>query len=86
MFKKIISNRRVATIAISVLSLFAITMALRSVGLYEGMKNKEGMGCKKESMKNKEGMEHSEEEEEKKEIEGNQNMKSTKVTKPFVPQ
>lgn len=84
MFKKIISNRRVVTIAISVLSLFAITMALRSVGLYEGMKNKEGMGCKKESMKNKEEMEEKEEEE--KEIEGNQNMKSTKVTKPFVPQ
>ena len=41
MFKKIISNRRVVSIAVSVLALFAITMALRQVGLYEGMKNKE---------------------------------------------
>ena len=50
MFKKIISNRRVVTIAVSVLALFAITMALRQVGLYEGMKNKEGMKEKKENM------------------------------------
>ena len=53
MFKKIISNRRVVTIAVSVLALFAITMALRQVGLYEGMKNKEGMEGKKENMENK---------------------------------
>ena len=58
MFKKIISNRRVVTIAVSVLALFAITMALRQVGLYEGMKNKEGMEDKKEGMEDKkEGME-----------------------------
>lgn len=94
MFKKIISNRRVVTIGISVLALFAITMALRQVGLYEGMKNKEGMKDKKESMKNKEGMEDKKAEEEKEEeteepeieaAEGLQNMKSTKVTKAFVP-
>ena len=87
MFKKIISNRRVATIAISVVSLFAITMALRRVGLYEGMKNKE----------EKEGMENKEEEEEKEAMKNKkasakkansekENMKSTKVTKVFVPE
>ena len=86
MFKKIISNRRVATIAISVVSLFAITMALRRVGLYEGMKNKE----------EKEGMENKEEEEKegmknkkasaKKANSEKENMKSTKVTKVFVPE
>lgn len=93
MFKKIISNRRVVTIAVSVLALFAITMALRQVGLYEGMKNKEGMKDKKENMEGKkENMENkdSEEEEEEEEAEvepaeGLQNMKSTKVTKAFVP-
>jgi hypothetical protein len=91
MFKKIISNRRVVTIAVSVLALFAITMALRQVGLYEGMKNKEGMKDKKENMEGKkENMENkdSEEEEEEAEVEpteGLQNMKSTKVTKAFVP-
>lgn len=96
MFKKIISNRRVVTIAVSVLALFAITMALRQVGLYEGMKNKENMEGKKENMEGKkENMENkdSEEEVEKEEeegaevepAEGLQNMKSTKVTKAFVP-
>lgn len=91
MFKKIIYNRRVVTIAVSVLALFAITMALRQVGLYEGMKNKEGMKDKKENMEGKkENMENkdSEEEEEEEEVEpaeGLQNMKSTKVTKAFVP-
>ena len=93
MFKKIISNRRVVTIAISVLALFAITMALRQVGLYEGMKNKEGMKDKKEGMKGKkEGKEDKEEveeeEEEKKDevepAEGLENMKSTKVAKAFI--
>lgn len=94
MFKKIISNRRVVTIAVSVLALFAITMALRQVGLYEGMKNKENMKGKKEGMKTKEGMEHKKTEEEKEEeseepeveaAEGLENMKSTKVAKAFVP-
>ena len=84
MFKKIISNRRVVTIAISVLALFAITMALRQVGLYEGMKNKEGM---KDANEPKEEVE-STEEENKDEVEpaeeGLQNMKSTKVAKAFV--
>ena len=75
MFKKIISNRRVATIAISVVSLFAITMALRRVGLYEGMKNKE----EKEGMKNKKASA-------KKANSEKENMKSTKVTKVFVPE
>lgn len=92
MFKKIISNRRVVTIAVSVLALFAITMALRQVGLYEGMKNKEGMKDKKENMEgkkenmeNKEEVEEEEEEEEVEPAEGLQNMKSTKVAKAFVP-
>jgi hypothetical protein len=90
MFKKIISNRRVVTIAISVLALFAITMALRQVGLYEGMKNKEGMKDKKEGMEDKkteEAKEEEPEEEKKDEVEpaeGLQNMKSTKVAKAFV--
>lgn len=87
MFKKIISNRRVVTIAVSVLALFAITMALRQVGLYEGMKNKEGMKDK-EGMEDKKAEEDKEEETEEPEIEaaeGLQNMKSTKVTKAFVP-
>ena len=75
MFKKIISNRRVATIAISVVSLFAITMALRRVGLYEGMKNKE----EKEGKKNKKAPA-------KKANSEKENMKSTKVTKVFVPE
>jgi len=75
MFKKIISNRRVATIAISVVSLFAITMALRRVGLYEGMNNKE----EKEGMKNKKASA-------KKANSEKENMKSTKVTKVFVPE
>ena len=84
MFKKIISNRRVATIAISVVSLFAITMALRRVGLYEGMKNKE----EKEGMKNKEekeGMKNKKAPAKKANSE-KENMKSTKVTKVFVPE
>ena len=91
MFKKIISNRRVVTIAVSVLALFAITMALRQVGLYEGMKNKEGMKEKKEGMEDKKAEEakDDEPEEEKSDevepAEGLQNMKSTKVTKAFVP-
>jgi cytochrome c oxidase assembly protein Cox11 len=94
MFKKIISNRRVVTIAVSVLALFAITMALRQVGLYEGMKNKEGMKGKKENMEGKkENMENKDSEEEADEeeeaevepAEGLQNMKSTKVAKAFVP-
>ena len=88
MFKKIISNRRVVSIAVSVLALFAITMALRQVGLYEGMKNKEGMKDKKEGMEDKKAEEEKEEETEEPEIEaaeGLQNMKSTKVTKAFVP-
>ena len=90
MFKKIISNRRVVTIAISVLALFAITMALRQVGLYEGMKNKEGMKDKKEGMEDKkteEAKEEEPEEEKKDEVEpaeGLQNMKATKVAKAFV--
>jgi len=89
MFKKIISNRRVVTIAVSVLALFAITMALRQVGLYEGMKNKEGMKEKKENMENKDSEEEEEKEEEEgaevEPAEGLQNMKSTKVAKAFVP-
>ena len=92
MFKKIISNRRVVTIAVSVLALFAITMALRQVGLYEGMKNKENMEGKKENMEGKkENMENKDSEEEEEEevevepAEGLQNMKSTKVAKAFVP-
>ena len=92
MFKKIISNRRVVTIAVSVLALFAITMALRQVGLYEGMKNKENMEGKKENMEgkkenmeNKDSEEEEEEEEEVEPTEGLQNMKSTKVAKAFVP-
>ena len=91
MFKKIISNRSVVTIAVSVLALVAITMALRQVGLYEGMKNKEGMKDKKENMEGKkENMENKDSEEEEEEAEaepaeGLQNMKSTKVTKAFVP-
>ena len=85
MFKKIISNRRVVTIAVSVLALFAITMALRQVGLYEGMKNKENMEGKKENMENKDSEEEEEEEEEVEPAEGLQNMKSTKVAKAFVP-
>jgi len=91
MFKKIISNRRVVTIAVSVLALFAITMALRQVGLYEGMKNKEGMKEKKEGMEDKKAEEAKDEEPEEEEeaevepAEGLQNMKSTKVTKAFVP-
>lgn len=90
MFKKIISNRRVVTIAVSVLALFAITMALRQVGLYEGMKNKEGMKAKKEGMEDKKAEDAKEEEieEEKKDevepAEGLTNMKSTKVAKAFV--
>ena len=89
MFKKIISNRRVVTIAVSVLALFAITMALRQVGLYEGMKNKEGMKEKKENMENNDSEEEEEKEEEEgaevEPAEGLQNMKSTKVAKAFVP-
>jgi len=91
MFKKIISNRRVVTIAVSVLALFAITMALRQVGLYEGMKNKEGMKEKKEGMEDKKAEEAKDEEPEEEKsdevepAEGLQNMKSTKVTKAFVP-
>ena len=89
MFKKIISNRRVVTIAVSVLALFAITMALRQVGLYEGMKNKEGRKEKKENMENKDSEEEEEKEEEEgaevEPAEGLQNMKSTKVAKAFVP-
>ena len=89
MFKKFISNRRVVTIAVSVLALFAITMALRQVGLYEGMKNKEGMKEKKENMENKDSEEEEEKEEEEgakvEPAEGLQNMKSTKVAKAFVP-
>ena len=95
MFKKIISNRRVVTIAVSVLALFAITMALRQVGLYEGMKNKEGMEDKKEGMEDKkegmkgkkEGMEDKKEaedekkEEEKKEVKPAEELSSMKSTK-----
>ena len=96
MFKKIISNRRVVTIAVSVLALFAITMALRQVGLYEGMKNKEGMEDKKEGMEDKkegmkgkkEGMEHKKEaedekkeEEKKKEVKPAEELSSMKSTK-----
>ena len=96
MFKKIISNRRVVTIAVSVLALFAITMALRQVGLYEGMKNKEGMEDKKEDMEDKkegmkgkkEGMEdkkeaedEKKEEEKKKEVKPAEELSSMKSTK-----
>ena len=78
MFKKIISNRRVVTITISVLSLFAITMALRKVGLYEGMKNK------KDKVDKKEEDEADKKEEEVASGEEFSSMKSTKVAKPFV--
>ena len=97
MFKKIISNRRVVTIAVSVLALFAITMALRQVGLYEGMKNKEGMEDKKEGMEDKkegmkgkkEGMEDKkeaedekkEEEKKKEEVKPAEELSSMKSTK-----
>jgi len=96
MFKKIISNRRVVTIAVSVLALFAITMALRQVGLYEGMKNKEGMEDKKEGMEDKkegmkgkkEGMEdkkeaedEKKEEEKKEEVKPAEELSSMKSTK-----
>jgi hypothetical protein len=97
MFKKIISNRRVVTIAVSVLALFAITMALRQVGLYEGMKNKEGMEDKKEGMEDKkegmkgkkEGMEdkkeaaedEKKEEEKKTEVKPAEELSSMKSTK-----
>jgi hypothetical protein len=96
MFKKIISNRRVVTIAVSVLALFAITMALRQVGLYEGMKNKEGMEDKKEGMEDKkegmkgkkEGMEdkketedEKKEEEKKAEVKPAEELSSMKSTK-----
>ena len=96
MFKKIISNRRVVTIAVSVLALFAITMALRLVGLYEGMKNKEGMEDKKEGMEDKkegmkgkkEGMEdkkeaedEKKEEEKKTEVKPAEELSSMKSTK-----
>ena len=83
MFKKIISNRRVVTIAISVLALFAITMALRQVGLYEGMKNKEGMKDKKADEAKEEELEE-EKSDEVEPAEGLENMKSTKVAKAFV--
>lgn len=75
MFKKIISNRRVVTITISVLSLFAITMALRKVGLYEGMKNKKDKADKKEDIVYPETDEKEEE---------FSSMKSSKVAKTFV--
>ena len=96
MFKKIISNRRVVTIAVSVLALFAITIALRQVGLYEGMKNKEDMEDKKEGMEDKkegmkgkkEGMEdkkeaedEKKEEEKKKEVKPAEELSSMKSTK-----